>query len=363
MTSYLLAGGGTAGHVNPMLAIADEIRRREPDAHIVMIGTKEGLEARLVPARGYELHTIPRLPFPRRLDSRAFRFIALWRKTVRDVMGVIRDRNVDVVIGVGGYAAAPAYSAAKKLRIPIVIHEANAKPGMANKRAARWTPYVGVAFANTKIAHARFVGMPLRPEIQNLNVAASREQAVAHFGFSTERPVLVVTGGSLGAQRINEAIIEAIPALTRAGIQVLHITGERNDIPLPQAPGYSAVAYCNEMEWAFAAASLVVARAGASTVSELCALGIPAVYVPYAVGNGEQTLNARNVCVAGGAMMVRDDEFTAEWVRENIISLISNSSRLEQMAAASRSTGELNGSSLTVDLVGEALTSSSASSA
>lgn len=143
MTSYLLAGGGTAGHVNPMLAIADEIRRTEPEARIVMIGTKEGLEARLVPQRGYDLHTIPRLPFPRRPDARAVKFVRLWRRTVADIAGVIRDRNIDVVIGVGGYAAAPAYVAARKANIPIVIHEANAKPGLANLLAARWTRFVG----------------------------------------------------------------------------------------------------------------------------------------------------------------------------------------------------------------------------
>lgn len=361
MASYLLAGGGTAGHVNPMLAIADEIKRREPEAHILMVGTKEGLEARLVPERGYELHTIPRLPFPRRPNVRAVRFVLKWRKTVEDLVRVIGDRHIDVVIGVGGYVAAPAYSAAKKVGVPIVIHEANAKPGMANLRAARWTPYVGVAFRGTRLPHARFVGMPLRSEIETLDIKAERMRARKVFGFAADAPVLVVTGGSLGATQLNRAIVDAAGELTAQGINILHITGAGNAIRTPDIAGYQAMDYCSDMGAAFSAATLVVSRAGSSTVSELSALGVPTVYVPYAVGNGEQMLNARESVEAGGAILVPDADFTTEWVLANIPALIRDDDRLTTMAAAAASVGELHGSSLTVDLVGEALTASSGS--
>jgi len=363
MTSYLLAGGGTAGHVNPMLAIADEIRRTEPESRIVMIGTKEGLEARLVPERGYDLHTIPRLPFPRRPDARAVKFVRLWRRTVADLVSVIRDRKIDVVIGVGGYAAAPAYAAARKAGIPIVVHEANAKPGLANRMAARWTRYVGVAFPGTKLPHARVVGMPLRPEIVALDRASAHAQACSHFGFDAERPVVLVTGGSLGAQRLNEAIIGASGALERAGIQVLHITGERFDGDLPVTSGYRALSYCDEMELAFAAASLIVCRSGASTVSEVSALGLPAVYIPYAVGNGEQKLNAREAVNAGAALLVDDAQFTTSWVESQLVPLVSSAPRLETMARAAAGIGSRVGSALTVALIREALTTSSGSPA
>jgi UDP-N-acetylglucosamine--N-acetylmuramyl-(pentapeptide) pyrophosphoryl-undecaprenol N-acetylglucosamine transferase len=356
MTSYLLAGGGTAGHVNPMLAIADEIRHREPDAAIVMIGTKEGLEARLVPQRGYDLHTIAKLPFPRRPNKRALMFISGWNRAVRDVQAVIVDRKVDVVIGVGGYAAAPAYMAARRAKVPLVIHEANAKPGMANKLAARWTPFVGIAFAGTPIAHGRFVGMPLRPEIQHLDTRNRRASAREQFGLVSDHPVVLVTGGSLGSRNINGAIREALPALSRAGVQVLHITGDSHS-PAENGPGYVALPYCDDMPAALSAADLVVSRAGSSTVSELAALGIPAVFVPYAVGNGEQSLNARKSVDAGGAVMVADAQFTASWVEHHVIPLASSAALLEKMAAAMASTGSRQGSELTVNLIEEALAS------
>ncbi|MCU1478821.1 MAG: UDP-diphospho-muramoylpentapeptide beta-N-acetylglucosaminyltransferase, partial [Subtercola sp.] len=132
MTTYLLAGGGTAGHVNPLLATADELRRREPDAEIIVVGTAAGLEARLVPARGYELVTIPKLPFPRRPNRAAVTFAPRLSKVISGLAKLIADRHVDVVVGFGGYAAAPAYLAARRAKVPLVIHEANAKPGLAN---------------------------------------------------------------------------------------------------------------------------------------------------------------------------------------------------------------------------------------
>lgn len=358
MTSYLIAGGGTAGHVNPMLAIADEIRRREPDASIVMIGTKEGLESRLVPQRGYDLHTIAKLPFPRRPNKRAVAFIAGWNRAVKDVHAVIIDRRVDVVIGVGGYAAAPAYLAARRAGVPLVVHEANARPGLANRLAARWTRFVGVAFQGTPLRHARFVGMPLRPEIQSLDVALARTGARERFGFSEDQPVVMVTGGSLGSRQINTAIVRSQAALLRAGIQVLHIAGiggEQGNIQ----PGYVAMEYCDDMGEALSAADVVISRAGSSTVSELAALGIPAVFVPYAVGNGEQKLNAAASVRAGGAVLVSDSDFTAEWVEHNLIPLASSSSKLADMAQAMKSTGTRAGSELTVNLVFEALASRS----
>lgn len=357
MTSYLLAGGGTAGHVNPMLAIADEIRRRDASARIVMIGTKEGLESRLVPERGYDLHTIARLPFPRKPDARALRFISGWNKAVRDVQDVIADREVDVVIGVGGYAAAPAYVAARRSGVPVVVHEANAKPGLANRMAARWTKFVGVAFEGTCLPNARFVGMPLRPEIQSLDLTAAREQARELFGLAQDHPVLLVTGGSLGANRLNEAVAGALPALLRAGIHVLHITGEKASSAPGREPGYVELPYCDRMDLAFAAADLVLSRAGASTVSEISALGIPAVFVPYAVGNGEQRLNAQAAVDAHGALLVSDADLTTDWLTHHIIPVISSSRTLAKMGKAMASVGTRLGSELTVNLVEEALAS------
>ncbi|KQQ51036.1 glycosyltransferase [Plantibacter sp. Leaf314] len=355
MTTYLLAGGGTAGHVNPLLAVADGLRARDPEATILVVGTAEGLEARLVPERGYELLTIPKLPFPRRPNLDALRFPGRLRRAVADVVAMIRDHDVDVVIGFGGYAAAPAYTAAKRAGVPLVIHEANARPGLANRLGARYTPYVGVAFHRTPIRHARFVGMPLRREIEDLDRDALRPSAIAEFGLDADRPLLLVTGGSLGARRLNATMSESAEDVVGAGWQVLHITGAKSEIQDPGVEHYHLLEYCSRMDLAIAAADFAVSRAGSATVSELCAVGLPAVYVPYPVGNGEQRFNAADVVRAGGAVMVDDAQFVPTWVREHLVPLLNDRHRVDDLAAQSKSVGVSDGTARVVALIDEAL--------
>ncbi|WP_440311631.1 UDP-N-acetylglucosamine--N-acetylmuramyl-(pentapeptide) pyrophosphoryl-undecaprenol N-acetylglucosamine transferase [Leucobacter chromiireducens] len=355
MTRYLLAGGGTAGHVNPLLALADLIRSTEPGAEIVVLGTKEGLEARLVPERGYELVTIARLPFPRRPNLAALQFPARFARAVREVRELIRARRIDVVVGFGGYAAAPAYRAGAKEGVPVVIHEANARPGMANKMGARRTPYVGVTFAGTPIPNARVTGMPLRPEITGLDRVALRASAREHFGLDPNRRTLLVTGGSLGARAINRGISGSAAEIVAAGIQVLHVWGGLTEVEDPGVPGYHVITYCDRMDLAFAACDLVVSRAGSTTVSEIAGLGIPAVFVPYAVGNGEQRFNAAGVVEAGGAQLVEDGELTPSWVTGTLLPLLTDDERLTAMAERSRSAGTLDGTERLLELVHEAV--------
>ncbi|NYF16319.1 UDP-N-acetylglucosamine--N-acetylmuramyl-(pentapeptide) pyrophosphoryl-undecaprenol N-acetylglucosamine transferase [Microbacterium sp. AK009] len=359
MTTYLLAGGGTAGHVNPLLAVADALRAREPDAEVLVLGTREGLEARLVPERGYELLFVDKVPFPRRPDRAAAVFPQRFGRAVAQVRRHLRDRGVEVVVGFGGYAAAPAYVAARRERIPTVVHEANARPGLANVLGARRAAAVGVAFAGTRLRGARVVGMPLRREIVELDPAARREEAAVAFGLDPARPVLLVFGGSLGAQRLNEAFGEDGGAAWRdvqgAGWQLLHVTGERSTTPDPDVAGYAVRRYVDRMDLAFALADAVVSRAGAATVSEISALGIPAVYVPYAVGNGEQALNAASAVAAGAAALIPDADFTAERVRREVIPLLAEPARLEAMRRAAASVGTRSGSEAVIALIDEAL--------
>ena len=357
MTTYLLAGGGTAGHVNPLLAVADRIRSTEADATVLVLGTSEGLEARLVPARGYELIVVPRVPFPRRPNRAALRFLPRFGAAVRAVSDVIRLRHVDVVVGFGGYVSTPAYLAARRAGVPIVIHEANAKPGLANKLGARLTRHVGVAFAGTPIRHARFVGMPLRPEIEELHRSATRPEALAFFSLDPDRPVVLVTGGSLGARRLNATMVAAAGDLVAAGWQVLHITGTTAEVVDPELPDYHLIAYCDRMDLALAAADFAVTRAGAATVSELCALGIPAVYVPYPVGNGEQRFNASPVLAAGGGVLIADSDFVPTWVRGELVALLGDRARLASMARGAASVGALDGTARMLDLIHGALPS------
>lgn len=354
--TVLLAGGGTAGHVNPLLAIADRLRRTYPHDRIVVLGTAEGLESRLVPARGYELVTVPRLPFPRRPGRYALTFPRRYRRAVAAVEELIAERGVDVVVGVGGYAAAPAYSAAHRAGVPIVLHEANARPGYANRLGARWAKAVAVAFAGTPIRGAVHVGMPLRPEIEALadhaRRAAAAAEARAAFGLDA-RPVLLVTGGSSGAKRINDAVAAVAPALVATGWQVLHLTGEYRDEVAVSVDGYRPLRYAERMDLALAVADLAVSRAGTSTVAELAALGIPTVFVPYAVGNGEQRLNAAGAVAAGGAVLVEDAAFTASWASERLPELMADRARLDAMAAAMATTGVVDATDRMVRLVDE----------
>ncbi|MGN7186863.1 UDP-N-acetylglucosamine--N-acetylmuramyl-(pentapeptide) pyrophosphoryl-undecaprenol N-acetylglucosamine transferase [Microbacterium enclense] len=355
MTTYLLAGGGTAGHVNPLLAVADGLRARDAAAEVLVLGTREGLEARLVPMRGYELLTVAKVPFPRRPDRAAAAFPTRFLRAIAHVRRLIRARGVDVVIGFGGYAAAPAYLAARRERVPFVVHEANAKPGLANVLGARGAAGVGVAFEGTPLRGAREVGMPLRREIVELDAAATRSEAAAHFGLDAARPTLLVFGGSLGAVRLNTAFGGAWRDVLDAGWQLLHVTGQNSDLPDPGAAGYAVVRYVDRMDLAFALADLVVSRSGAATVSEINALGIPAVYVPYAVGNGEQSLNAAASVSAGAAILISDADLTPERVRSEIVPLLRDDARRAAMGDAAGRTGIRTGTENVIALVDEAL--------
>ena len=355
MTTYLLAGGGTAGHVNPLLATADKIRSTESDAVIYVLGTAEGLESRLVPARGYELLVIPKLPFPRRPNASALTFWPRLRRTVAQVTEMIRSKHIDVVVGFGGYVSTPAYLAARKANVPIVIHEANAKPGLANKLGARYTSHVGVAFEGTPLPHATFVGMPLRAEIEDLDEQAARPVAEAFFDLDPSKPTLLVTGGSLGARRLNATVVQSAAALVAAGWQVLHITGESSEVEDPNLPDYRMIPYCDRMDLALARADFVVSRAGSATVSELCALGKAAVYIPYPVGNGEQRFNAAGVVQAGGGILVDDAAFVPEWVSTELIPLLADTDRVTSMAVAAASVGVRDGAKRMQRLIHSAL--------
>ncbi|MBU4466379.1 MAG: UDP-N-acetylglucosamine--N-acetylmuramyl-(pentapeptide) pyrophosphoryl-undecaprenol N-acetylglucosamine transferase, partial [Actinobacteria bacterium] len=354
MTTYLLAGGGTAGHVNPLLAVADGLRERDPAAEVLVLGTREGLEARLVPERGYELLIVDKVPFPRRPNAAAASFPARFQRAVAQVRAHLRTREVDVVVGFGGYAAAPAYVAARRERVPVVVHEANAKPGLANVLGARRAAAVGVAFAGTPLRGSRVVGMPLRSEIVHLDREARRSEAAAAFGLDAERPTLLVFGGSLGAQRLNEAFADAWGDVLEAGWQLLHVTGERSELSDPGVPGYALRRYVDRMDLAFALADVIVSRSGAATVSEISALGIPAVYVPYAVGNGEQRLNAASAVAAGAATLIPDAEFTGDRVRSGVIPLLADESRLAAMRAAAASVGTRTGTDNMLAMIDEA---------
>jgi UDP-N-acetylglucosamine--N-acetylmuramyl-(pentapeptide) pyrophosphoryl-undecaprenol N-acetylglucosamine transferase len=351
VTRYLLAGGGTAGHVNPLLSLADAIVEANPDDQVWALGTKEGLESTLVPQRGYELLTVARLPFPRKLSAYALSFPFKFWQAVRESKQYLKDFKIDALVGFGGYACAPAYLAAKSLGIPTVVHEANALPGWANKLGAKSAKAVGVAFKSTPLPNAQFVGMPLRREIEELADGFDSETARIGFGLDPDTVTLLVTGGSLGAKKINETIEESRKVLSAAGIQVLHIMGGRSELSEVHDKDYVRIAYCERMDEAIAASSFAVSRAGSSTVSEFAAVGLPAAYVPYPVGNGEQKLNVAELIAAEGGLMVLDKDFTPDYVSNTLVPLISNSRALADMAAKAKKVGVADGTARLLALV------------
>lgn len=358
--SVVLAGGGSAGHVNPLLSLADCLRRRDAETIITVLGTSEGLEARLVPERGYDLITVPKAAFPRRPNRAALKFPASLRNAVSTARRAMVDADADVIVGFGGYVASPAYLAARRLKLPIVIHEQNARPGLANRLGARMTPYVATTFAATSLPHAHTVGMPLRQEISGLDRKASRAAAMAHFGLDPARRTLLVFGGSLGAQRLNEAFSAVASDFARVGVQVLHLTGAGKEVVVDASSDggdparYRTVAYTDRMDLAYAAADLAVCRSGAVTVCELAAVGLPAIYVPLPVGNGEQRLNAASVVAAGGGQLVDDGDVTPAWVRSTAVPLMNSPALLRDMATAAASVGERDADELLADFVDKA---------
>ncbi|MGB3830031.1 MAG: UDP-N-acetylglucosamine--N-acetylmuramyl-(pentapeptide) pyrophosphoryl-undecaprenol N-acetylglucosamine transferase, partial [Ornithinimicrobium sp.] len=264
--SVVLAGGGSAGHVNPLLALADALVRREPDTRIVVLGTQEGLEARLVPQRGYELLSVPRAPFPRRPNAAALAFPRALNGSISSAGEAIRHAEADVVVGFGGYVSTPAYVAARRQRVPIVIHEQNARPGLANRLGARMTRHVATTFEATTLPHARWIGMPLRREIAVLDRAASRTEALQHFDLDPHRRTLLVFGGSLGAQRLNETFAAAGADCAAADVQVLHLSGAGKAVAVNRgrhrsSARYEVRPYTDRMDLAYAVADLAICRA------------------------------------------------------------------------------------------------------
>jgi len=331
----LLAGGGTAGHTSPLIATADALRRLDPEVEITCLGTPRGLENRVVPEAGYPLELIPPVPLPRRPSVDLLKVPARLRGAVRETHAVYDRVRPDVVVGYGGYVSMPAYLAARRRKLPLVVHEQNALPGLANKAGARVAARVAVSFPGTPLPKAEYVGLPIRRMISTLDRAATRAEARAFFGLDPDRPTLLVTGGSQGAQRLNRAVSGAATELAVAGVQVLHVQGKHGGAePAETDVPYVVLDYVDRMDFALAAADLAVCRSGASSLTEAAATGLPAVFVPLPIGNGEQVVHAQRVVDTGGGLMVADRALTSEWVAATIPGLITDRARLDAMGKA-----------------------------
>ncbi|GBG37164.1 undecaprenyldiphospho-muramoylpentapeptide beta-N-acetylglucosaminyltransferase [Mycobacterium montefiorense] len=346
--SVVLAGGGTAGHVEPAMAVADALSALDPHVRITALGTARGLETRLVPERGYHLELITPVPLPRKPSGDLARLPPRVWRAVRETRSVLDVVDADVVVGFGGYVALPAYLAARgfprfRRRIPVVIHEANARAGLANRVGARTAQRVLSAVPDSGLRHAEVVGVPVRSTITTLDRTALRAEARRHFGFAADARVLLVFGGSQGAVSLNRAVSAAAADLAAACVSVLHAHGPKNTLELcePQDgdPPYRPVPYLDRMDLAYAAADLAICRSGAMTVAEVSAVGLPAIYVPLPIGNGEQRLNALPVVNAGGGMVIPDAVLTPELVAREVTGLLTDPPRLAAMTAAAARVG------------------------
>jgi UDP-N-acetylglucosamine--N-acetylmuramyl-(pentapeptide) pyrophosphoryl-undecaprenol N-acetylglucosamine transferase len=362
----VLAGGGTAGHIEPALALADALRQADSGIEVTCLGTERGLETRLIPLRGYELALIPAVPLPRSVTPKLLAVPGRLAGAVH-ATGKILDRvHADVLVGFGGYVATPAYLAAKRHNVPIVVHEANPRPGIANRLGSHLTPYVYTGYPETKLRNAKYIGLPIRRQIAELDRFALGDRARAHFGLRPDLPVLLVTGGSQGAKSLNRALAGAVSAIRNAGVQVLHVTGPKNDIDIQASGGnvpYVAVPFVDRMDLAYAAADFALCRAGAMTCAELTAVGLPAAYVPLPIGNGEQRLNALPIVQRGGGLLVDDAELTADWIKSSLLPVLTNIDQVAAMSEAAASLGRRDADRWLAQAVIEIMTAEAANRA
>jgi UDP-N-acetylglucosamine--N-acetylmuramyl-(pentapeptide) pyrophosphoryl-undecaprenol N-acetylglucosamine transferase len=344
----VLAGGGSAGHIEPALATADALRRLDPAIEITCLGTERGLETRLVPMRGYELALIPAVPLPRSVTPKLLTVPGRLAGSVHAAAAILDRTRADVVVGFGGYVATPAYLAARRRKVPIVVHEANPLPGIANRLGARFTPYVFTGHPRAQLRNSRYLGIPIRQQIASLDRFAAGDKARAQFGLRPDLPVLLVTGGSQGARSLNDAVTGALPAILNAGVQVLHVTGPRTGhtvrgtgaAPPPNRVPYVAVPYVDRMDMAYAAADFALCRAGGMTCAELTAVGLPAVYVPLPIGNGEQRLNAGPIVDHGGGFLVEDADLSPQWIVDYLLPVLRNIDQVATMSEAAAALGQ-----------------------
>ncbi|MFF2861863.1 undecaprenyldiphospho-muramoylpentapeptide beta-N-acetylglucosaminyltransferase [Streptomyces rubiginosohelvolus] len=346
--SVVIGAGGTGGHIYPGLALAEALRRADPDAVISFIGTERGLETTLIPAAGYRLHTVDMIPFDPALGAKRFLLPAALLRSGAQARSVLRTQKARVVVGMGGYPSAPAIVGARMAGLPSVIHESNAVPGRANQFAARLTEHLTVAFDGSR-AHlsggerARTVGMPIAASLAALDRPALREEARRAFRIPEGARVVLFNGGSLGAARLTAAAVGLaarwrgrgdVHLLVKTGPAALAETRQKL-IDAGAGPVAQAVPYLDRMDLAYAVADLVVCRAGSATIAELATTGVPAVLVPYPYAPGDhQTHNARVLSDAGAAHLVPDAETTADRLAEIVDPLLADPARLAAMGRA-----------------------------
>lgn len=356
----LISGGGTAGHINPAIAIAKRMER-EYGAQILFIGKTGGMEQTLVPKEGFAIESIEVEGLIRKLTPKNIGVAVKYIKAIVRAKQIIKEFAPDVVVGTGGYVCAPVLTAAHSLNIPVVVHEQNVFPGMTVKMAARFADCVAISFDDTVnyvSERAKSVcvltGNPLRENMTEL----SYEEARAKLGID-ERPFIVTVGGSLGATTINNALIELIDRLDGAEVRILGGTGERfyEEVkskinPEKLRDNIAVVPYIYNMDTVLPAADLVIARSGAITVSELCALGRPSLLIPSPnVTHNHQEYNAKSIADKGAAVMIPERDIKDTVISDTVEQLIHNKVKLLEMSEKAKKLAITDGTKRICDIV------------
>ncbi len=348
---YLVTGGGTGGHIYPALAIAKEIKTRHKDAEILYVGTEKGLESELVPKEGIDFKTIRVKGMPRRINKESLIAAKELLNGINDSRKIIKDFNPDIVIGTGGYVCGPVVYMGKRKKIPALIHEQNAFPGITNKILSRYVDKVAVTFDESK-KYFKYpekvinTGNPIRKEIFKVNI----EESYKLMGINREKAFILSFGGSGGQKKLNDGMLELIKSASiNKDIQIIHVTGKRlyeefmkeiksHGIKLNNE--IRVLPYLYEMPQAMNIASLVVTSAGAITLAEISSIGIPSILVPKAyTAENHQEFNARSFEEKGASIVILEKDLRDNILKDQVYSLINDKNKLNEMSKSSKRLG------------------------
>ncbi|KRN88960.1 undecaprenyldiphospho-muramoylpentapeptide beta-N-acetylglucosaminyltransferase [Ligilactobacillus ceti] len=344
----LISGGGTGGHIYPALALIEALKAKDPKAEILYVGTAKGLESKIVPNAGIPLKTIEIQGFKRSLSLDNFKTIQLFFKSVADSKKIIKEFKPDVVVGTGGYVCGPVVYAAAKLKIPTFIHEQNSVAGITNKFLSRYANKVGICFADAASNFPQekvvFTGNPRAQQV----VKITNTHQLQQYGLVDGKKTVLVFGGSRGALKINQTMLAAMPLLSQVDFQVLFVTGqvhydkikaELDNMTVPE--NVKVVPYINDMPAIFPEISCIVGRAGATSLAEVTALGIPSVLIPSPyVTNDHQTKNAQSLVKLGAAKLITEQELNAENLVDNLQAILNDEQTYQQMSEQMKTAGK-----------------------